>query len=275
MTPPGLDISRLLLCQCPHTFPLPIQLLTSAQLPDRLQHLGLCPLEVLCPLGEWTQSPDPDHLQPCTCPSFTPSTEPYLPQQLLLGTPPCAPCQVTESVRRLEPGLAPSHGGIQQTAPDTKHHPASPQRRSVLRRGALQSFTRHPPPTPRETECFPIPLVWEPSIDQPISSATRITHALHPHLQCPCWVSSSPAAVSAHMPSSLIGPSSPQVPGVETSSLLGPLPSPSVGPTCCLSLRSGTLPSSGMAQPVSGVPGGKVIRPSSLSKTPPNWENMG
>lgn len=166
--------------------------------------------------------------------------------------------------------MAPSHGGIQQTAPGTKHHPASPQRRSVLRRCALQSFTRHPPPTPWETECFPSPLVWEPSIDQPISSATRITRALHPHLQCPCWVSSSPAAVSAHMPSSLTGPSSPQVPGVEPSSLLGPLPSPSMGPTCCLSLHSGTLPSSGMAQPVSGVPGEKVITdPVPFPRLPP------
>lgn len=68
--------------------------------------------------------------------------------------------------------MAPSHGGIQQTAPGTKHHPASPQRRSMLKRGALQSFTRHSPPTPWETECLPIPLVWELSIDQPISSAT-------------------------------------------------------------------------------------------------------
>lgn len=54
MTPPSLDISRLLLCQGPHTFPLPIQLPTSAQLPDRLQHLCLRPLEVLCSLRACT-----------------------------------------------------------------------------------------------------------------------------------------------------------------------------------------------------------------------------
>lgn len=68
--------------------------------------------------------------------------------------------------------MAPSHGGIQQAAPGTKHHPASPQRRSVLRRGALQSFTRHPPPHHgRETAC-PSPSSASPSIDPPISSAT-------------------------------------------------------------------------------------------------------
>ena len=55
ISPPGLDISRLLLGQGPHAFPLPIQLSASAQLPDRLQHLSLCPLEVLCSLGAWTQ----------------------------------------------------------------------------------------------------------------------------------------------------------------------------------------------------------------------------
>lgn len=161
-----------------------------------------------------TQHLDPDHLQPRTSPSSTPPTESYLPKHLLLGTPPCAPCQVTVSVRCLEPCLAPSHGSIQQTAPGTKHHPASPQRRSVLG-GALQSFTRPPSTTPWETECFPIPRPGSPSIDQPISSATRITHAFRPYPQCPCWVSSSPAAVSAHMSAPLAGPSSPQVPGAE------------------------------------------------------------
>lgn len=55
ISPPGLDISRLLLGQGPHAFPLPIQLSASAQLPDRQQHLSLCPLEVLCSLGAWSQ----------------------------------------------------------------------------------------------------------------------------------------------------------------------------------------------------------------------------
>lgn len=50
-SPPGLDISCLLLCQGPHTFSLPIELPTSAQFPDGLQHLSLCPLKTLCPLG--------------------------------------------------------------------------------------------------------------------------------------------------------------------------------------------------------------------------------
>lgn len=49
-SPPGLDISCLLLCQGPYTLSLPIELPTSAQLPNRLKHLSLCLLETLCSL---------------------------------------------------------------------------------------------------------------------------------------------------------------------------------------------------------------------------------
>lgn len=57
--------------------------------------------------------------------------------------------------------------------------------------------------------------------------------------------------------------------GLSASPFLGPLASPSVGPTCCPSLHSGALPSSGMAQPVSGVPGGKAITdPASFQRLP-------
>lgn len=58
--------------------------------------------------------------------------------------------------------------------------------------------------------------------------------------------------------------------GLSSSSFLGPLASPSMGPTCCPSPRSGALPSSGTAQPVSGVPDGKVITdPVPFQRLPP------
>lgn len=233
------------------------------------------------PRGMDTQSSDPDHLQPQASPSFTPSTEPYLPKHLLLGTPPCAPCQVTVSVGRLEPGLAPSHGGIQQTAPGTKHHPASPQRRSVLRRGALQSFTRHPTPQHHgRRSVFPSPSSGSPSIDQRISSATRITHALRPYPQCPCSVSSSPTAVSAlpaaHMSFPLAGPSSQQDPGVELLTLSWSL-GLSLRGTHLLSISPLRCPSLFRNGPASfwSAWWESHHRPSFLSKTPLNWENMG
>lgn len=68
--------------------------------------------------------------------------------------------------------MAPSHGGIQQAAPGTKHCPAPPQRRSVLKGGALHSFIRPPTNTMRDRVLSFPHLSGSPSIDQPISSAT-------------------------------------------------------------------------------------------------------
>lgn len=96
--------------------------------------------------------------QPASQPFLHPSphSQPYLPKHLLLGTPPCAPCQVTVFVGHLKPGQASSHSGIQQAAPGTKHYPASPQRKPVLG-GEHSKASEHPHPNIRETSAFPSP----------------------------------------------------------------------------------------------------------------------
>lgn len=170
--------------------------------------------------------------------------------------------------------MASSHSSIQQTAPGTKHHPVSPQRRSVLRRGALQSFTRHPHNTMGDRVLsHPPHLGAHQSISplaQPQGSLTPSapTHSVLARsaplaLLCQLYLQliSPPPGVSLHPHRFL---------GLSSSFLLSPLASPSRGPTCCPSPRSGALPSSGMAQPVSGVPGGKVITdPVPFQRLPP------
>lgn len=131
----------------------------------------------------------------------------------------------------------------------------------MLRRGALQSFTRCPPPSTTGDRQLSHP----PSLGahQSIRPLSQPQGSLLPStaIQCPCWVSCSPPAVSApptaHVPS-------PQVPGVKCLIPSWPLVPPTpphytMGFTCCPSPHSGVLPSSRMAQPVSGVPGGKII----------------
>lgn len=163
--------------------------------------------------------------------------------------------------------MASSHSGIQKAAPGTKHCPAPPQRRYVLKRETLRWFMRPLPTQHHERQSVPPP-PRSPSIDQSISSATGSlmpstpTHSVlagsvpllllcQLYLQLTCL----PSAHRSSFPDSS---------GAEL-----PITSSSEQLTCCRLPHSAALPSSGMAQPASGVPGEKTTI--SFMKTHPNW----
>ena len=139
----------------------------------------------------------------------------------------------------------------------------------MLRRGALQSFTRHPPPSTMGDRQLSLPprLGAHRSIrplSQPQGSLMPSTA-----IQCPCWVSCSPPAVSApptaHVPS-------PQVPGVECL-IPSWLPVPPTPPHCgthLLSISPLRCPSLFKNGPASfwSAWWENHHRPNSLSKTP-------
>lgn len=52
--------------------------------------------------------------------------------------------------------------------------------------GSAPKLHKTPPQYHGRQSAFPSPSSGSPSIDQPISSATRIAHAFRPYPQCPC-----------------------------------------------------------------------------------------